>query len=93
MRCPAYLAAIRLLPCVNCGEHGKTQAAHRNFGKGRGIKTDDRLAMALCFDCHRDYDQGGLMALEQSRAFAETMYHRTKGALMARGEWRETWAI
>lgn len=93
MRHPAYLAAIRRLPCMCCGRVGATQAAHRNEGKGRGIKTDDRLAMALCLYCHQDYDNGGVMTLDESRYFAEQMHQQTTDALKARGEWRETWQL
>lgn len=93
MRHPAYLAAVRRLPCMCCGRVGATQAAHKNESKGMALKTDDRTAMALCLDCHRDYDNGGVMDKDSARQWAATMHKRTTDALKARGEWRETWAI
>ena len=87
------MAAVRRLPCVCYGIVWRTQAAHRNELKSVGKKTDARTCMALCLYCHQDYDNGGVMTLDESRHFAEQMYQQTKAALMARGEWRETWAI
>jgi hypothetical protein len=51
---------------VICGKHG-TQAAHVNEGKGMGIKTHDCWTAALCFDCHYNVDQGGIMTREERR--------------------------
>lgn len=93
MRHPAYLAAIRRLPCMCCGRVGATQASHANEGKAIALKTDDRTAMALCLDCHRDYDNGGTMDRDAARRWAATMREHTKAALVARGEWRSEWEI
>ena len=49
--------------------------------------------MALCLYCHQDYDNGGVMTLDESRYFAEQMHQQTTDALKARGEWRETWQL
>ena len=57
-RSEAWLAAVRKLPCVLCGKEGETQSAHRNEGKGLGMKTDDCLTAALCVACHHALDQG-----------------------------------
>lgn len=51
--------AVASLPCVICWREGNTQAAHRNFGKGMALKTDDCFTAALCAACHADIDQGG----------------------------------
>jgi hypothetical protein len=65
-----YLAAVRSIPCIRCGAYGLTEAAHSNqlrFGKGRGLKSSDATAMALCrstpdkVGCHAILDQGGSM--------------------------------
>lgn len=56
--------AVASLPCVNCGRHGDTQAAHANlgcFGKGMGHKASDAAIMALCTSCHYELDQGKTM--------------------------------
>lgn len=70
--------AVADLPCARCGREGATQAAHRNEGKGMGLKTSDALIAALCVDCHREVDQGkNLERWERrelwDRAFIETM--------------------
>ena len=59
--------AVASLPCVLCSREGDTQAAHRNEGKGIGLKTDDCLCAALCTTCHRDIDQGANLTREQRR--------------------------
>lgn len=59
-RSPKRLAAIRLLPCVECGASPRSQAAHSNFGihgKGKGVKADDRYTIPLCVTCHQNLDQ------------------------------------
>ena len=57
-RSPRYLRAVASLPCMICFREGRTQAAHRNEGKGMGLKTDDCFTAALCVECHADIDQG-----------------------------------
>lgn len=60
MRDSKRLAAIRQLPCVECGRAAPSQAAHSNFGehgKGRGIKADDKYTIPLCHVCHAALDQ------------------------------------
>ena len=59
--------AVADLPCQHCGRHGQTQAAHRNEGKGTGMKTSDALLAALCVDCHRELDQGKNLSREERR--------------------------
>lgn len=45
--------------CIHCGiQNGTTVPAHRNAGKGMGIKNSDVWTIPLCFRCHSDYDQG-----------------------------------
>ncbi len=49
----------REVPCGICGiNDGTVVAAHRNEGKGMGLKVSDALTAPLCFSCHRDLDQG-----------------------------------
>lgn len=60
MRDSKRLAAIRQLPCVECGRAAPSEAAHSNFsqhGKGRGIKADDKYTIPLCHVCHAALDQ------------------------------------
>lgn len=65
-RCVAQLKR-----CVLCGEHG-VQVAHRNEGKGKGVKTDDCLTAALCPGCHGEIDQGRHL----TRAMRRTLLDR-----------------
>ena len=63
-----WLKAVRSLECcVICGAYG-VQAAHRNQGKGAGMKTSDCLTAALCPSCHSAIDQGKAMTREERRA-------------------------
>jgi hypothetical protein len=67
-RCRAWLEAVASLPCVRCNAEGRTQAAHRNEGKGMGMKTDDMLTAALCFECHTAIDSGPAMTRQERRS-------------------------
>jgi hypothetical protein len=71
-RSKAWLQAVASLPCVQCGIEGKTQAAHRNQGKGLSLKTDDCFTAALCVDCHSAIDQGGMMTRQERRERMDT---------------------
>lgn len=60
LRSEKHLNAIRALPCVNCGNNPRSQAAHINsslFGKGARIKASDEATIPLCATCHQAYDQ------------------------------------
>ncbi|HAS8352146.1 TPA: hypothetical protein I7721_13685 [Vibrio vulnificus] len=60
-RSKKWLAAVAQIECcVLCGRYG-TQVAHRNEGKGMGLKVDDSLTAALCPQCHHNIDNGGSM--------------------------------
>lgn len=50
VRSPTYLARVRKLPrCARCGREDRgNEAAHRNRGKGTGIKAGDNYSMPLC---------------------------------------------
>ena len=78
-RSKALLEAVRGLTCGNCGaQDGTVVAAHRNQGKGMGIKVSDALVAALCFRCHYQLDQGKDLTRDGrrdmwDRAYIETM--------------------
>ena len=65
-RSKPWLRAVASIPCVICGTEG-TQAAHRNEGKGMGMKVDDCLTAALCPTCHSAIDQGGILDRAERR--------------------------
>jgi len=66
-RSDKWLRAVASLPCMLCFREGATQAAHRNVGKGMGMKTDDCFTAALCVDCHAEIDQGGALTRQERR--------------------------
>lgn len=82
VRSEPYRRLVASLPCANCGRVGRSQHAHTNAGKAKGMKNDDRDAMPLCADdygilgCHSRFDRYAL--------FLDREEHRRKGA-----EWAE----
>lgn len=56
--------------CVLCNKFG-TQVAHRNEGKGFGLKVDDCLTAALCVYCHADIDNGKHLTRDERRALMD----------------------
>lgn len=82
---PKWLQAVRELEyCVLCGAYG-VQAAHRNEGKGAGMKTSDCLTAALCPECHSEIDQGKHMTREDRRATMNAAIVMTLEALVKAG--------
>jgi len=76
------------LHCVNCGVQGRTQAAHANFNKGLATKACDSQLMALCVDCHRLHDSGGLFQNKQQRWAKEVeLVDLTRAELISRSLW------
>ncbi len=67
MKRPSYLAWIRTLPCVLCGDDVTTEAAHlrlaiRTLNKpitGMGIKPDDLWTLPLCHVHHETQHRVG----------------------------------
>lgn len=77
--------AVASLACVCCGLEGQTQAAHRNEGKGMGIKVSDALCAALCVNCHRELDQGRVMTRDERRDFWNRAFINTMQQLIESG--------
>ncbi|CBJ38313.1 conserved protein of unknown function [Ralstonia solanacearum CMR15] len=80
--------AVASIPCVNCGRHGATQAAHSNLqehGKGMGIKATDAATMALCTKCHAEFDQGKGLTKSDRRELTFRWITATHIALLERG--------
>jgi hypothetical protein len=80
-----WLRAVASLPCVACGKEGQTQAAHRNQGKGMGIKTDDCFIAALCQECHAGIDSGSMMTKQERRERMDWAILMTLRALVQAG--------
>lgn len=66
-RSKKWLAAVGSIDqCVLCGAWG-TQVAHRNEGKGMGMKVDDSATAALCISCHNSIDNGNQLSRDERR--------------------------
>jgi len=67
VRSEAYRRLVAALPCASCGIEGRSQHAHSNDGKAKGIKACDLESMPLCADspgrvgCHSLFDQYELL--------------------------------
>lgn len=51
-------------------------AAHRNEGKGIGMKVPDELTVPACNLCHFAYDQGSKLSREEKRELWDSAYRR-----------------
>lgn len=61
--------------CIACGSHdGTVVLAHRNEGKGMGLKVPDFWSLDLCARCHSEYDQGKSMTREEKRSWFNAHY-------------------
>lgn len=83
MRDANRLKAVRLLPCVRCGQ-SPSQAAHSNsskHGKGRGIKASDAYTVPLCHSCHSLFDQFKLGTRQESEDLFEGWLEKTERML------------
>ena len=67
VRSKKLLKLVAGLDCQACGSGNMVQAAHTNWGggKGRSVKADDNLVAALCLKCHYEIDQGKELSKEQ----------------------------
>jgi hypothetical protein len=89
VRSPKLLKAVRELSCQSCGSDYGIQAAHSNWGggKGRSIKADDSHIAALCPTCHHAIDQGNLLSREQRMKLWVVAHYRTVRKLTQSGMW------
>lgn len=84
MRDAKRLAAVRLLPCVKCG-NPNSQAAHSNsakHGKGRSIKSSDQFTVPLCHSCHHRFDTFQLGSRVESEAMFDQWLVKTNRMLI-----------
>jgi len=85
-RSMSWLEAVRSIGfCVRCGKHG-VEAAHRDEGKGIGIKTSDALTAALCPECHHEIGNGNNMTRDERRAEMDRAIVLTIEILAANGD-------
>lgn len=85
-RSEKWLQAVRDIGrCMSCDAVCRPDPAHRNEGKGYGIKQHDSLVAALCRRCHDLLDQGSRLSREERRAFWNRAYARTMEYLTKNG--------
>lgn len=89
VRSKKLLKAVSELECKLCGAEGMTQAAHTNWGggKGRGIKADDNLIAALCQHCHHKIDQGSKLSKQERQDLWNQAHMETVYCLFTSGQW------
>ena len=89
VRSQKLLKLVASLDCQNCGSGNMVQAAHTNWGsgKGRGIKADDNQVAALCLNCHYEVDQGKNLTKEERQDLWQRAHKRTIQTLIEQGRW------
>jgi hypothetical protein len=89
VRSKKLLKLVAGLDCQACGSGQMVQAAHTNWGggKGRGVKADDNLVAALCLKCHYEIDQGKDMSKEERQELWEQAHIATVKKLCIQGLW------
>ena len=89
IRSKKLLKLVAGLDCQACGSGEMVQAAHSNWGggKGRGIKADDNLVAALCLRCHYEIDQGSKLSKEERMGKWLKAHNKTVNAL------RSVWPV
>lgn len=91
VRSKKLLAACRDIPCQHCGRNdGTVVAAHSNelrHGKGRSCKASDQYVASMCFDCHRELDQGAKWSKAERQGIWDAAHRKTVALLVAGGAW------
>lgn len=89
VRSKKLLKLVSELDCQLCESGMMVQAAHTNWGggKGRSIKSDDNLVAALCMYCHFDIDQGTKWSKKERQQAWWLAHRRTVETLVETGRW------
>lgn len=89
IRSKKLLRLVASLDCQICGSGSMVQAAHINWGggKGKGIKADDNLTAALCQPCHYDIDQGAKWSKAERQLAWTVAHYKTVQVLTDSGQW------
>jgi hypothetical protein len=89
VRSKKLLMAVASLDCQVCGSGHMVQAAHSNWGggKGRGVKADDNLVAALCLKCHHEIDQGKTLTKQERQEKWEKAHKKTVQRLLDLNLW------
>jgi len=84
-RSKKWLNAVRSIECcVLCGSYG-VEAAHRDEGKGMGLKTADCATAAICHTCHHEAGNGNKLSRDDRRAMMDRAIVLTLIELVNRG--------
>ena len=89
IRSKKLLKLVARLDCQACGSGNMVQAAHTNWGggKGKGVKADDNLVAALCLKCHYEIDQGKELSKEERQEKWQRAHTATVKELYLQGNW------
>lgn len=71
--------------CIACGIVSRTVIpAHRNEGKGMGLKASDAYTIPLCHSCHHEYDNE--LPRDQARPWFDRLHSRWLALLVEQGK-------
>lgn len=95
IRHEGYRRLVANMRCCWCGREGRSNHAHENEGKGKGLKLDDRRAMPLCVDdmgqhgCHTAFDRYSLIdgGRPAHVELGKVMARNTRELIAAAGLW------
>jgi len=89
VRSKKLLKLVASLDCQLCGSSHFVQAAHTNWGggKGRSIKADDNLTAALCMTCHYDIDAGAKWSKAERKQAWQVAHFKTVQLLVETNQW------
>lgn len=80
-----FAAVASLETCALCGRQGE-QIAHRNYGKGMGMKTEAYMTAYLCRECHSEIDSGRDLTRDERRALLDRAIINTHKRLIENGK-------
>jgi len=89
VRSQKLLKLVANLACQSCGIDNGVQAAHANWGagKGKGINADDNCVAALCLQCHYEIDQGAHLTKNERKKMWLEAHVATVKNLCDQGKW------
>jgi len=93
VRSEAYRRIVASMDCIHCGRSGPSQAAHADFSKGGGIKTDDRTCFPACatapgrVGCHDLIGATGTFSRDERRKIEKLYGASTRAKILSSGQW------
>lgn len=93
IRSEAYRRLVAAMDCAMCGHPGPSQAAHADFGKGMGTKSDDRTCFPLCATtsyhkgCHDLVGASGVLGKIGRRNLELRLGRETRTKIIEAGLW------